>query len=259
MITTLKQDSMKFEADNRRRVNAGHRPQTYAPAPAGFDQSGRVDPYGDDRNGASMSRVDSRFAREPEPRRSRAQPSGYDDMEVDDPMDTRDPRYARDAYESRDPRARPQVPTGYATSGRDPYAYDARSDPRLDARVDPRMDPRMDTRMDPRVDPRVDPRADPRAYPQGGPMAVDRDYPMGDSRTAYGDRTAQPIYAAARPDSYGALPPSQAGAIPRGGRDEPQFVIDPRTGQPMLAAPRSDARHAPSNRADRMDYDPRYR
>ena len=239
MIATLKQDSQKFEADNRRRVNAGHRPQTYAPS--GFDQSGRMDPYNDDRNAAPMSRVDSRYASEPESRRSRTQTSGYDEMDIDD-----DPRYARDAYDSRDSRARPQVPTNYTQPGRDPY--EGRSDPRVDPRVDPR------------IDPRVDPRMDPRSYSQAAPMAVDRDYPMGDSRTAYVDpQTAQQRYAAGRPDSYGAPPPSQGGAIPRGARDEPQVYIDPRTGQQVLAAPRSDVRHAQSGRADRMDYDPRYR
>ena len=231
MIATLKQDSQKFEADNRRRVNAGHRPQTYAPS--GFDQSGRMDPYGDDRNAAPMSRVDSRYASEPEPRRSRTQTSGYDDMDVDD-----DPRYARDAYDSRDPRARPQVPTHYAQPGRDSY----------------------EGRSDLRIDPRVDPRNDPRSYSQAAPMAVDREYSMGDGRTAYGDpRTIQPVYTAARADSYGAPPPGQGGSIPRGARDEPQVYIDPRTGQQALAAPRSDVRHAQSGRADRMDYDPRYR
>ena len=243
MIATLKQDSLKFETENRRRVTAGHRPQTYAPA--GYDQSGRMDAYGDDRNATPMSRVDSRYTSEPESRRSRTHTSGYDEMDIDDPMDSRDPRYARDPYDSRDSRARPQVPTSYAQPGRDSYAFDSRSEPRLDARVDPRIDPRAESRVDPRT------------YPQAN-MPMERDYPMGDSRTTYGDlRGPQPIYAATRPDPYGGLPPSQAGAIPRGARDEPQVYIDPRTGQQVIAATRPDVRHAPSSRSDRMDYDTR--
>ena len=43
MIKHLKQDSLKFESENRRRVMAGHRPQTY--------EGGRTNDYflaGDD-------------------------------------------------------------------------------------------------------------------------------------------------------------------------------------------------------------------
>jgi hypothetical protein len=243
MITTLKQDSLKFESENSRRRDAGHREQTYAPT--AYDQSGRMDGYGGDRNAAPMSRVDSRY--EPEPRRSRPQPSGYDDMDIDEPQDSRAPRYARETYDSRDPQGRPQVPAAYAQPGRDSYAYDSRSDPRLDSRVDRRLDPHADSRVDPRVD--------PRGYPQTAGIPTDGDYPMVDSRLGYGDsRAPQPIYAAARPIPYGAVPPSQAGAIPRAARDEPQVYIDPQTGRPVVAAPRSsEVRHA---RPDR-DYDNR--
>jgi hypothetical protein len=275
MIKTLKQDSLRFESENRRRVNAGHRPQTYAPS--GYDPSSRMDIY-DDRNAVSMSRVESRYTNEPESRRSRPQTYGDDDMDLDmEPlMDSRDPRYSRETYDPRDPRARPQVPASYAQPGRDPYPYDGRTDPRLDSRADPRLDsrvdPRLDSRADPRLDsradPRIDPRADPRVYPQTTAMSVDRDYPMadswpahGDSRgtaygdprttsygdprgaaygdprgTAYGDPrgTAQPAYPSTRHDPYGTLPPSQAGAIPRGARDEAQVYFDPQTGRQMM-------------------------
>src|SRR2546423_6760000 len=249
MITTLKHDSLKFEADNRRRINAGHRPQAYAQATqagqAAYDQTSRFDPYGDDRNAPPMSRVDSRYGSELEPRRSRNHNPLYDEMELDDPMDSRDTRYARDLYDSREPRARPQMPPNYGQPGRDLYAYDTRSEPRLDERVD--------TRMDPRVDPRVD----PRGYAQAT-VPADRDYRMGDGRTAYGEpRAAQPAYAPTRHEQFGALPQNQPGAIPRAGRDEPQVYIDQRTGQPVIAAPRTDVRHSPTSRSDRMDFDPR--
>jgi hypothetical protein len=259
MIKTLKQDSLRFESENRRRVNAGHRPQTYAPS--GYDPPSRMDVY-EDRNAAPMSRVESRYANEPESRRSRPQTYGDDDMDLDmDPLiDSRDPRYSRETYDSRDPRARPQVPASYAQSGRDPYPYDGRTDPRLDSRADPRLDPRADPRLDPRADPRVDPRADPRVYSQTTAMSVDRDYPMGDSWPAYGDSrgtaysdpratsytdprgtaysdprgTAQQAYTSSRHDPYGTLPPSQAGAISRGARDEAQMYFDPQTGRPIM-------------------------
>jgi len=264
MIKTLKQDSIRFEADNRRRVNAGHRPQSYAPsayAPSAYDPSSRMDAY-EDRNAVSMGRVDSRYANDPEPRRSRPQAYGDDDMDLDmDPLvDSRDPRYSRETYDSRDSRARPQVSAGYAQPGRDPYPFESRTDPRLDSRTD-RLDSRTDPRLDSRADPRIDPRQDPRVYPQAAAMPVDRDYPMGDSWPAYGDPrgtaygdprttsygdsrgtaygdsrgTAQPVYPSTRHDPYGAPPPSQAGAIPRGARDEGQVYIDPRTGRPMMA------------------------
>src|SRR5271168_1016151 len=122
MIKTLKQDSIRFEAENRRRVNAGHRPQSYAPG--GYDPLSRMDTY-EDRNTVSMGRVENRYANEPEPRRPR--PQAYDDdmdVDMDPPIDSRDPRYPRDAYDSRDPRARPQVPAGYSQPGRDPYPYE---------------------------------------------------------------------------------------------------------------------------------------
>src|SRR5436305_11506537 len=108
MIKTLKQDSLRFEAENRRRVNAGHRPQSYAPS--GYDPSSRMDIY-EDRNPVPMSRIDSRYANEPEPRRARPQAYGDDDMDLDmEPLiDSRDPRYSREPYDPRDPRARPQV------------------------------------------------------------------------------------------------------------------------------------------------------
>jgi hypothetical protein len=233
MISTLKLDSAKFESENRRRLNAGYRAQSYAPT--GYDQPGRMDPYADDR-AAPTNRVDGRY--EPEPRRSRTQPSGYDEMDIDDPQDSRAPRYTREMYDPRDSQGRPQVSTGYAQPGRDPYAYDGRPEPRLDSRVDPR------------IELRTDPRVDPRGYSQPTGMPLDRDYTMTDGRTAYGDpRTGQPIYAAARPDPYGTVPASQAGAIPRAARDEPQVYIDPRTGQPMMAAPRpSEVRHARPDR-----------
>jgi len=256
MIKTLKQDSLRFEAENRRRVNAGHRPQSYAPS--GYDPS-RMDTY-EDRNPVPMSRIDSRYANEPEPRRVR--PQTYDDdmdLDMEPLIDSRDPRYARETYDSRDPRARPQVSAGYTQSGRDPYPYEGRADPRLDPRAD-RLDPRTDPRLDSRADPRIDPRADPRAYPQAAAMPVDRDYTMGDSWQSYGDSrgtgygdsrttsygdsrgtaygdprgTVQPVYAPTRHDPYGTLPPSQAGAIPRGARDEGQMYIDPQTGRPVM-------------------------
>jgi hypothetical protein len=276
MIKSLKQDSLKFESENRRRVNAGHRPQTYAPG--GYDLTSRMDAY-DDRPAVPMSRVESRYANEPEPRWSR--PQAYDDdmdLDMDPPMD-RDPRYSREAYDSRDSRARPQVPAGYAQPGRDPYPYegrpdprldsradpryDSRTDPRLDSRTDPRLDSRADPRLDSRTDPRLDPRADARVFTQTGAIPVDRDYPMGDSWPAYGDSrgptysdprvtsygdsrgaaytdprgTVQPIYPpSTRHDPYGAPPPSQAGALPRGARDEPQVYYDPQTGRPMMAS-----------------------
>jgi hypothetical protein len=255
MIETLKQDSLKFEAENRRRVNAGHRPQTYSSS--GYDPISRMDTF-EDRNAVPMIRG---YTNEQESRRSRTQEYD-DDMDLDmDPMDTRDPRYSRETYDSRDPRARPQVPANYAQSGRDSYPYESRTDPRLDSRADPRLDSRADPRLDSRADPRIDPRADPRLYPQTTAMPVDRDYPMGDAWPAYGDsrgtayndpraisygdprgtnygdplRAAQPIYPSTRHDPYGAPPPSQAGAIPRGARDEGQVYIDPRTGRPMMA------------------------
>jgi hypothetical protein len=233
MISTLKLDSAKFESENRRRLTAGHRVQSYAPT--GYDQPSRMDPYADDR-AVPMSRGDSRY--ETEPRRSRAQPPGYDDMDIDDPPDSRASRYTRETYDSRDSQGRPQISAGYAQPGRDQYAHDSRPDPRLDSRADPR------------IDPRTDPRLDPRGYSQTTGMPIDRDYTMTDGRTPYGDpRTIQPIYAAARSDPYGAVPASQAGAIPRATRDEPQVYIDPRTGQPMMAAPRSsEVRHARPDR-----------
>jgi len=258
MIKTLKQDSFKFDSENRRRVNAGHRPQSYAPG--GYDPLSRMDTY-DDRNAVSMGRVDSRYTNESEPRRARAQAYGDDEMDVDmEPlMDYRDPRYSRETYDSRD-RARPQVPAGYAQSGRDPYQYEGRTDARLDSRTD-RLDSRNDPRLEPRTDPRIDPRADSRVYPQAAAMPVDRDYPMGDSWPTYGDSrgpaygdprapsygdsrgpaygdpraTVQPVYPSTRHDPYGGLPPNQAGAIPRGTRDEGQVYIDPQTGRPMMA------------------------
>jgi len=259
MIKTLKQDSIRFEAENRRRVNAGHRPQSYAPG--GYDPLSRMDTY-EDRNAVPMGRVENRYANEPDLRRSRPQAYGDDDMDLDmDPLvDSRDPRYSRETYDSRDPRARPQVPAGYAQSGRDPYQYEGRTDARLDSRTD-RLDSRTDPRLDSRADPRIDPRQDPRVYPQAAAMPVDRDYPMGDSWPAYGDPrgtaygdprttsygdsrgtaygdsrgTAQPVYPSTRHDPYRAPPPNQAGAIPRGARDEGQVYIDPQTGRPMMA------------------------
>jgi hypothetical protein len=262
MIKTLKQDSLKFESENRRRVNAGHRPQTYAPS--GYDPSSRMDTY-EDHNAVAMNRGNSRFPSELESRRPRPQAYGDDDMDLDmdSPLDSRDLRYSRETYDSRDSRARPQVSASYSQPGRDSYPYEGRTDPRLDSRADPRLDSRADPRLDPRTDPRIDPRADPRVYPQTAAMAVDRDYPMGDSWPAYGDtrgavysdpRTvsygdsrgpaygdprgpAQQTYpTSTRHDPYGALPPTQAGAIPRGTRDEPQMYYDPQTGRPMMAS-----------------------
>jgi hypothetical protein len=223
MIESLKRDSFKWESDNRRRREAGYNPQSYAPA--SYDQSSRMDPYGDDRNPPHMSRSEGRYednwgSRPPNP--------GHDEMELDDP------RYLNDPY---DPRVRPPAPSGYTQPGRDPYTYDGRSNPRLD--------------------PRAEPNAGSRAYAQPGPMIVERDYPGMESRTAYVDRSAQPSYATARSDPYGAIPPSQANVIPRVTRDEPQVYIDQRTGQQVMAPPRSDVRHAPSSRTDRMDYDSR--
>ena len=261
MIKTLKQDSLKFESENRRRVNAGHRPQIYAPS--GYDPSSRMDAY-DDRNAAPMGRGDNRFPGELESRRPRPQAYGDDDMDLDmdSPMDSRDARYSRDTYDSRDSRARAQVSASYAQPGRDQYPYEGRPDPRLDSRADPRLDSRADPRLDSRTDPRIDPRADPRGYPQTAAMAVDRDFVMGDSWPAYGDSRgavyndflarsdndsrgpaygdprgpAQQTYPpSTRHDPYGALPSSQPGAIPRA-RDEPQMYIDPRTGRPMVAS-----------------------
>jgi hypothetical protein len=270
MIKTLKQDSLKFESENRRRVNAGHRPQTYAPS--GYDPSNRMDTY-DDRNTVAMSRGDSRFPGELDSRRPRPQVYGDDDMDVDmdSPMDSRDLRYSRETYDSRDSRPRPQVSASYSQPGRDPYPYDGRSDPRLDSRAD-------------RADSRVDPRADPRIFPQTAAMAVDRDYPMGDSWPAFGESrgtayndpravsygdprgpsysdprgpaysdprgpaysdprgpayndpraSAQQTYPpSTRHDPYGTLPSNQAGAIPRGTRDEPQMYYD-QTGRAMM-------------------------
>ena len=45
MIKSLKQDSLKFESENRRRANAEHRPQTYIPS--GNDPSSRMEAYED--------------------------------------------------------------------------------------------------------------------------------------------------------------------------------------------------------------------
>jgi hypothetical protein len=247
MISTLKLDSAKFESENRRRKNAGHRPQTYEPI--GYDQSSRMDAYAEDRT-APMIRVESRYEYEPEPRRPRNQPSHPDDMDIDDPPDPRGARYAREIYDSRNSQGRPQVPTNYTDPGRDRYGYDNVSDPQIDPRFDRRIDPRADLQ----VDRHINPRGNPRGYPQPAGMPLDRDYPMMDNRTAYAEnRTVQPGYAA-RSESHGGVPPSQAGAIPRGAWDEAQLYIDPQTGRQMVAAPRSsEVRHARSDR----DYDGR--
>jgi hypothetical protein len=150
MVATLKQDSLRFESENRRRVSAGHRSQPY-------DPSSQMDAY-EDRNTSSMSRVDGRYA----PRRSQAHAYGDNnmDLDMDSPMDFRDPRYHRETYDAQDPRAWPQVPAGYVQPRRDSYLYGGRSDPRLDPRDVPRLDPRDVPRLDPRSDPRIDPRDD---------------------------------------------------------------------------------------------------
>jgi hypothetical protein len=198
MIKSLKQDSLRFESDNRRRVNAGHRPQTYSSS--GYDPLSRMETY-DDRSAVPMNRGDSRYTNELEPRRPRVQAYGDDDMDLDmdSPMDSRDARYSREAYDSRDPRARPQATAGYTQPGRDPYPYDDRPNPRLDPRADPRPDPRADPRLDPRADPRI---TDPRAYAQPAAMAIDRDYPMGDNWPAYSDSRG-PVYSDPRATTYG--------------------------------------------------------
>jgi hypothetical protein len=156
MIQDLKQDSLRFESENRRRVSAGRRPQIYDPL-------SQMDAY-EDRNASPMSREDGRHA----PRWSQAHAYGDDnmdldmDLDMDYPTDSRDPRYYRETYDAQDPHARLQVPAGYVQPGRDSYLYGGRSDPRLDPRDVPRLDPRSDPQLDPRDDPRLDPRSDPR-------------------------------------------------------------------------------------------------
>ena len=259
MIKTLKQDSLKFESENRRRVNAGHRPQTYAPS--GYDPSSRMDTY-EDHNAVPMNRGNNRFPSELESRRPRPQAYGDDDMDLDmdSPLDSRDLRYSRETYDSRDSRARPQVSASYSQPGRDPYPYDGRSDPRLDSRAD-------------RADSRVDPRADPRLYPQTATMTVDRDYLIGGGRQVYGDPrravysdlgvgpyvdsrgsaygdpravsygnsrgpaygdprgpTQQTYPPSTRHGPYRTLPSNQAEVNPRSVRDESRVYDDPDTG-----------------------------
>jgi hypothetical protein len=152
MIKDLKQDSLRFEAETRRRVNAGRRPQIYDPL-------SQMDAY-EDRNASSMSRVDGMYA--PQRPQAHAYEGDNMDLDMDSPMDSRDPRYYRETYDAQDPRARPQVPAGFVQPGRDSYLYGGRSDPRLDPRHVPRLDPRSDPQLDPRNDPRLDPRSDPR-------------------------------------------------------------------------------------------------
>src|SRR5271163_993379 len=155
MIKSLKQDSRKFELDNKRRVKEGRGVQSYAPAV--YDQAGRGGGYVDDRDAVGMGRGDSRYPNDPDPRRPQP-PARYDDeMDLDPPVDPRDARYGHaDLYDSRDfrpdPRARPPVTSGHVPQGRDQYSvYDTWADPR-DARPDTRGGPRGDPR-DPR-DPR---------------------------------------------------------------------------------------------------------
>ena len=237
MISSLKQDSIEFESKNRKRERDGHRAQQYAPS--GRDTA-RHDPYGDDRSSEAMARGPSRYT-EPEPRR-RGGPAYDDDaMDIDPPpMDPRESGYGRDP---RDPRARPAVSAGYVPSGREPYPTASVRDPyAYDSRSDPRMDPRG---------------SDPRYAPSTSGV----DYPMTDSRTAYTDpRAAQSAYAPTRGDPYGGLPP-QGSAIPRGGRDEPQMFVDPRTGQTVMVAGSRNAPvdpYASSGRRERTtdNYDP---
>ncbi len=77
---------------------------------------------------------------------------------------------------------------------------------------------------------------DSRSDPRGAPVASDSRW------DSYADpQAAQSLYLP-RGDPYGGLPP-QVSAIPRrGGRDEPQMFIDPRTGQPTLLASSSGGR-----------------
>ena len=270
MITSLKDDSRRYESESRRREAQGIRPKPYAST--GFDQTRD---YGDDHDTAPMSRGDSRFRDEPNVRRYRAPSPDYDDMEIDPPstdprdprygregplfnprdprygreppvVDARDPRYGRDArevYDSRDPRPQVPLPAGYAQPGRDSYQHEGR--------------------------------ADPRGY-SGQQMPPERDYGRGETRPVYADpRTGQPVYLPADGrggppiypptdprgaqsmyvpvpgpgDPYAGGPP---GSIPRG-RDD--VYIDPRTGVPV-SRPSATDRHAPSGRAN-VDYDRR--
>src|SRR2546423_13613032 len=100
MISSLKQDSAKFEMENRRTEKAGHRLQYPS---GGYDATWMDD---DDRP-APVNRVDGRHDYEADSRRQRAQPFEYDMMDVDDQPEPRARFPPYDPRDPRDPQGRP--------------------------------------------------------------------------------------------------------------------------------------------------------
>ena len=213
MITTLKQDSKRFENEVAQRRRQSSQPATFASS-AAFDERERagrldlpqgryaghrmdtiMDDYEDDDRGTGRgyrdrdARMDTRVDTRMDPRKDPGTDSRIDpridsrinprrDSRMDPRMDIKmDSRTDPGQYPRVDPRIDPRMDTKM-DSRTDPGQYprvDPRIDPRMDIKMDPRQEPQVDSRMDRRIDPGINPRRDSRTNPG--------QYPRIDSRT----------------------------------------------------------------------------